>query len=68
MLHVADISVDEGVEITIAPERTICSISVPRAEMVAEGDEAEEPELVGEDDAAPEGEASGGGDTGGDEG
>jgi large subunit ribosomal protein L25 len=48
VLHISDISFDEGVEVTIAQERTICSVSTPRAEIEEEPEEAEEPELVGE--------------------
>lgn len=39
VLHIADITFDEGVEVTVAQERTICSVSAPRAEVVAEVDE-----------------------------
>jgi large subunit ribosomal protein L25 len=58
-LHVSDIVVDEGVELRIDPEQTICSVAVPRVEEEATVDEdALEPELVG-------GEAEEGGDAAG---
>ena len=39
VLHIADITFDEGVEVTVAQQRTICSVSAPRAEAVAAGDD-----------------------------
>lgn len=48
--HIADITVDEGIEIMIAPDRTICSVSQPRA---AAADEAVE-DVEGEEGAAAE--------------
>ena len=68
VLHVSDIEFEEGVEVTIALERTICSVSIPRALdeiLAAEEEEAEElAELEGEEvevegEEAPEGEAEG---------
>lgn len=58
VLHVSDLEVGEGVEVLLPPERTICSVSVPRA--IIEEDEEEEEledelELEGEE-AAEEGE------------
>jgi large subunit ribosomal protein L25 len=52
VLHVSDITFEEGVEVTVAPERTICSVSMPRV-LEEEGEEEEElePELVGEAEA-----------------
>lgn len=55
-LHVSDIELEEGVEVRVAPERTICSVAVPRIEEVEEEEEeALEPELIGEE-AVEEGE------------
>ncbi len=65
VLHVSDISFDEGVEVTIAQERTICSVSLPRAEVEEESEEAEEPELVGEAAEGGEPEASAAEESGG---
>jgi len=71
-LHVSDITIGEGVEVTVALDRTICSVAVPKVieepeeeeEELAEGEEAEEgAEPTAED--APEAPA---GDAGGDEG
>ncbi len=58
VLHVSDITFDEGVEVTIALERTICSVSVPRAleELEAEEDE-EGVEAAADGEEAPEGES-----------
>jgi large subunit ribosomal protein L25 len=50
VLHVADISFGEGVEVMIAQERTVCSIAQPRAEEVVEAPE----EGDGEDEGASE--------------
>ena len=44
-LHISDIELDEGIEVRIAPERTICSVAVPRAE---EEPEVEEELVEGE--------------------
>ncbi len=63
VLHVSDISVEEGIEITIAPERTICSVSMPKAAAEAEGDEDEEGAEAAPD-AAPAAEEPAGGDEG----
>jgi len=65
VLHIADLSFDEGVEVMVAQEQTICSVYMPRAEAepVVADEEGEE-----EDGAAPEeageAEASDGGDEG----
>lgn len=49
VLHVSDITFEEGVEVTIALERTICSVSMPRVlEEEGEDEDELEPELVGE--------------------
>lgn len=50
-LHVSDIEVDEGIEIRIALERTICAVSMPKAE--EEPEVEEEVELL-EGEEAPE--------------
>jgi large subunit ribosomal protein L25 len=58
-LHVSDLVVAEGIEIQLPPERTICSVSVPRA-VVEETDEDEdelaEVEVIGEEADDEEGE------------
>lgn len=49
VMHIADITFGEGVEVMIAPERTICSVSQARVEeepAEVEGEEGLEPELV----------------------
>jgi large subunit ribosomal protein L25 len=61
VMHVSDLVVGEGVEIELPGERTVCSVSVPRA--VIEEDEEEEDledelELEGEE-GAEEGEGEG---------
>lgn len=61
VLHIADLTFDEGVEVTIAPERTICSVSQPRLEeepVEVDDEEAPEPELVdgGDDEPTAEGD------------
>jgi large subunit ribosomal protein L25 len=69
-LHVSDILLEEGVEIRVSPEQTICSVAVPRIEEVAEPEaEVLEPELVGEEgeEGKAEGEEPAGDKTGGDE-
>jgi large subunit ribosomal protein L25 len=54
-LHVSDIELEEGIELRIDPERTVCSVAIPRIiEEEEEEEEALEPELVGEEE---EGEA-----------
>jgi large subunit ribosomal protein L25 len=45
VMHISDITVDEGIEIMIAPERTICSVSQPRAVAADEASEDEEGEV-----------------------
>ncbi len=78
VLHVSDLAVEEGVEVTIALDRTVCSVSIPRAldeilaaeeeaaAELAELEEGVEPEEEGEE--APEGEAEAEGEeSGGDE-
>lgn len=51
VLHISDISFDEGIEVTVAQERTICSVAVPR------GPESEESERAEESEGAEESEA-----------
>jgi large subunit ribosomal protein L25 len=56
-IHVSDMGVVEGVEVTIDPTRTVCLVAAPRVEMepepeegeVAEAEEGAEPERVGEE-------------------
>ncbi|MEX2472309.1 MAG: 50S ribosomal protein L25 [Gemmatimonadota bacterium] len=54
VMHVSDLPVEEGVEIQLPGERTVCSVSVPRA-LIEEDDEDEELEdeleLEGEEGA-----------------
>lgn len=60
VLHVSDLDVGEGVEVLLPLERTICSVSVPRAVIEEEEEEEEleeELELVGEE-GEEEGEPS----------
>lgn len=59
-LHVYDLELEEGVEVTIAPERTICAVAIPK---ILEEPEEEEEELLegaelleGEEGELPEGE------------
>ena len=55
VIHVSDVEFDKDIEVTIAQERTICSVAAPKAEgEVVEG-EAEEEE--GAADASPGAEA-----------
>jgi large subunit ribosomal protein L25 len=57
VLHIADITFDEGVEVTVAPERTICSVAQPKGP--SEEELAAEEALEGEEPAAaPEGDAA----------
>lgn len=54
VLHVSDLPVEEGVEIQLPGERTVCSVSVPRALIEEDEDEDEledELELEGEEGA-----------------
>lgn len=53
-IHVYDLDLPEGVEVTIDPERTICNVAVPRAE---EEEETDEDELEGMEGIEGEGEA-----------
>lgn len=53
VLHVSDLTFDEGVEVTIAQDRTVCVVSQPKgAAEGGEGDEGAipEPELIGGSD------------------
>ena len=62
-LHVSDIVLEDGIEIRMDADQTICAVTVPRAAEVV-GDEAApaEPGLVGakDEDAAPGGGSGGG--------
>lgn len=53
VLHIADITFDEGVEVTVAQDRTICSVAAPRAEIEPGVDEDDEG-LGAEGDASAE--------------
>ena len=53
VLHISDIEFDEGIEVMVSPERTICSVALPRV-IEEEVEEEVDVELVGE-----EGEAEG---------
>ncbi|MEQ8329045.1 MAG: 50S ribosomal protein L25/general stress protein Ctc [Longimicrobiales bacterium] len=59
-IHVSDLDLGEGVEITISPEQTICGVSIPKTPTLdaeeAAAEEAAEPELVGEDEDGAEGD------------
>lgn len=72
VLHVSDLDIEEGVKVTIAPERTICSVSIPRAldEILAADEEAAlEAELEElEEGELPEGEVEEGEEAEGEEG
>jgi large subunit ribosomal protein L25 len=53
VLHISDLTFDEGVEVTIAQDRTVCLVSQPKGPAEGEeveGEEAAEPELVGGSD------------------
>lgn len=41
VLHISDITFAEGIEVMVAPERTICSIAQPKAEAEPEDEDAE---------------------------
>jgi len=61
-LHVSDIPLEEGIEIRMPGEQTICMVAVPRvAEEGAVEGEAAEPGLVGEEGAEGAAEAEEGG-------
>ncbi len=71
VLHVSDLEFDEGVEVTIALERTICSVSIPRAleELDADEEEGEEGvEAAADAEEGAEGEAEAGGEDSDDDG
>jgi len=60
-IHLTDLAFPEGVELLIDDDRTVCLVSAPRAEAPAEeeepeeGDEAAEPEVIGQDEGGDEG-------------
>ena len=60
VIHVSDIDIGEGVEVRIAPDRTVCAVSQPREdEVVVVDEELEEGmEAVGEEADGSEDEAS----------
>ena len=59
VLHVSDLEIGEGVEVLLPPERTICSVSMPRAVIEETEDEELEDELELEgEEAAEEGEGA----------
>ena len=58
-IHVYDLELEEGVEVTIDEDRTICSVTIPKAPVLDEEEaeeEAAEPELIGDDGEPLEGE------------
>lgn len=55
VIHVSDVEFDKDIEVTIAQERTICSVAAPKAEEEVVEEEAEEEE--GAADASPDAEA-----------
>jgi large subunit ribosomal protein L25 len=61
-LHVSDIPLEEGIEIRMPGDQTICMVAVPRvAEEGAVEGQVAEPGLVGAEGAAAGGEAEDGG-------
>lgn len=68
-LHVSDLVLEEGIEVRVPLDQTICMVAVPRVaeEEAAAPAEGEEPTLIGEEGAeGAEGEGAGG-ERGGDE-
>lgn len=63
-LHVSDIAIPEGVEVTVDLGRTLCSVAAPRAEIVEEEEEGVE---LAEGEEPEEAAAEGGEDEAGDE-
>lgn len=59
VLHVADITFGEGIEVMVAPERTICSIAQPKAEAEPEEEETDEEGVVDAEDGPEEGGEAG---------
>ena len=57
VLHVSDVSFDEDIEVTIAQERTICSVAAPKAEEEVVAEETDEEEGAAEGDTASDAEA-----------
>jgi large subunit ribosomal protein L25 len=57
-LHVSDIKLEEGIELRLPGDQTICMVAVPRVaeEGAVEGGEAAQPGLVGEEGAGAGGE------------
>lgn len=60
VIHVSDLTFDEGVEVTISLDRTICSVAIPRV-LEEDEEEAEEEALEGEEIEAEGEEAEGDG-------
>lgn len=58
-IHVREIDLGEGVEILVDPDRTVCSVQVPKV-LAADVEEEEEEEEVEADAAGEEEEVSGG--------
>ncbi len=61
-LHVSDIDLGEGVGILVDPDRTVCSVHVPKIEVPEEEPEEEEVEEEEPVEEAPAGEEVAGGD------
>ena len=57
VLHVSDVSFDEDIEVTIAQERTICSVAAPKAEEEVVEEETDDEEGAAEGDTAPDADA-----------
>lgn len=55
VMHIADVSFAEGIEVMVAPERTICSIAQPKAEEVEPDVEEGADDEAGEAGATEEG-------------
>jgi len=51
-LYVSDITFDEGVEVTVDLDRTICTITLPRAEVAADDDDDDDDDDADGADAA----------------
>ncbi len=57
VMHISDVTFEDGIEVRVAQERTICAVSMPKAEeeVVEEGEELEEGMLPAEGEAGAEG-------------
>ncbi len=59
-IHVSDLKVGEGIEISLAPETVVASIiTVQEVELEPQIEEGAEPEVVGEESAAEDGDGEG---------